>query len=115
MGLGQLVVEGLGPDESLGAILAELGLTGRVPVRVEDRGYVFPDFELEKPEEYEGPAWRMERLKEVFPQEAGGLQDGQSDSGRQAGRVESRRRAIITRSRWTSLVSRSGAQSVRRL
>ncbi len=71
--LGQLVIEGLAPDEPLGAILADLGLTERVPVRIEDRGYVFPDFELEKPEEYAGPAWRMERLKEVFPQEAEGL------------------------------------------
>jgi prolycopene isomerase len=71
--LGQLLVEGLGRDEPLGAILADLGLTNQVPVRVEDRGYVFPDFSLDKPEQYEGPTWRIDRLKEIFPEEAAGL------------------------------------------
>jgi all-trans-retinol 13,14-reductase len=71
--LGQLLIEGLGPDEPLGTILAELGIAGQVPVRVEDRGYVFPDFRLDKPETYQGPRWRIERLKELFPEEAAGL------------------------------------------
>jgi phytoene dehydrogenase-like protein len=72
--LGQLVVEGLGPGEPLGQILAELGLTEQVPVRIEDRGYVFPDFRLDKPEVYQGPRWRIDRLKEMFPDEAAGLE-----------------------------------------
>jgi all-trans-retinol 13,14-reductase len=71
--LGQLIVEGLAPDEPLGAILGDLGLLDVVQVRVEDRGYVFPDFALEKPQLYEGPTWRMERLKALFPDEAQGL------------------------------------------
>ena len=71
--LGQLLIEGLGPDEPLGRILAELGVAGQVPVRVEDRGYVFPDFRLDKPASYQGPRWRIERLKELFPREAAGL------------------------------------------
>jgi len=71
--LGQLLIEGLGPDEPLGRILAELGLAGQVRVRVEDRGYVFPDFELRKPGEYEGRQWRMRRLKALFPGEEAGL------------------------------------------
>src|SRR5512139_3921687 len=57
--LGQLIVEGLGPDEPLGLILSELGIADQVRVRVEDRGYVFPDFALSKPEAYQGPRWRM--------------------------------------------------------
>jgi len=71
--LGQLLVEGLGPDEPLGRILAELGVAGQVPVRIEDRGYVFPDFELRKPQQYAGPLWRIDRLKQLFPDEAAGL------------------------------------------
>jgi all-trans-retinol 13,14-reductase len=71
--LGQLIIEGLAPDEPLGAILADLGLTDRVRVRTEDRGYVFPDFKVEKPVEYQGVQWRINRLKEIFPREADGL------------------------------------------
>lgn len=51
--LGQLIIEGLAPDEPLGAILAGLGLTDRVKVQVEDRGYVSPDFKVEMPAEYQ--------------------------------------------------------------
>jgi all-trans-retinol 13,14-reductase len=72
--LGQLLIEGMAPDEPVGAILAELGLTDRVPVRIEDRGYVFPDFALEKPKEYQGVRWRIDQLKELFPKEADGLE-----------------------------------------
>jgi all-trans-retinol 13,14-reductase len=71
--LGQLLIEGLGPDEPLGEILADLGLAGQVTVRAEDRGYVFPDFALDKPHEYEGVLWRINRLKQIFPAEAQGL------------------------------------------
>jgi phytoene dehydrogenase-like protein len=71
--LGQLIVEGLAPDEPLGGILKELSLVGKVRVRVEDRGYVFPDFALRKPESYQGFLWRINRLKELFPGEVGGL------------------------------------------
>jgi phytoene dehydrogenase-like protein len=71
--LGQLLIEGLGPDEPLGEILAELGLVDKVKVQVEDRGYVFPDFALSKPEAYAGAKWRIERLKEIFPDEVQGL------------------------------------------
>jgi phytoene dehydrogenase-like protein len=71
--LGQLLIEGLGADEPLGAILANLSLIDKVGVRTEDRGYVFPDFRLDKPEQYEGVLWRIERLKELFPDDAAGL------------------------------------------
>jgi len=71
--LGQLLIEGRGPDKPLGLILAELGIADQVRVRVEDRGCVFPDFALLKPDTYQGPTWRMEQLKELFPAERAGL------------------------------------------
>jgi phytoene dehydrogenase-like protein len=72
--LGQLIIEGMGPNEPIGSILAELGLSEHVKVRKEDRGYVFPDFELKKPLDYKSPLWRIEQLKELFPAEEAGLE-----------------------------------------
>jgi len=72
--LGQLIVEGFGPDEPVGRILNELGVLGRIQVQVEDRGYVFPDFELRKPVEYAGARWRIDQLKRIFPEDASGLE-----------------------------------------
>ncbi len=71
--LGQLMIEGLAPDEPVGTILAELGVLDQVPVRQDERGYVFPDFELRRPQEYQGPQWRIDRLKELFPADSAGL------------------------------------------
>ena len=71
--LGQLIIEGMWPNEPIGSILAELGLSEHVKVRKEDRGYVFPDFELKKPLDYKSPLWRIEQLKELFPAEEAGL------------------------------------------
>jgi len=72
--LGQLIIEGLGPDEPTGRVLEQLGVRKQIPVRLEDRGYVFPDFELRKPEEYAGPRWRMDMLEQLFPEERRGLE-----------------------------------------
>jgi phytoene dehydrogenase-like protein len=65
--LGQLIIEGMGPNEPIGSILAELGLSEQVKIRKEDRGYVFPDFELKKPLDYKSPSSRIEQLKELLP------------------------------------------------
>lgn len=72
--LGQLLVEGFGPGEPVGKVLAALGVADRIRLRVEDRRYIFPDFSLDKPETYEGPRWRIERLKQLFPEDAAGLE-----------------------------------------
>ena len=80
--LGQLMVEGFGPDEPIGRILAALDVTKQVPIAKEERGYVFPDFELRKPTEYEGPAWRINRLKSLFPDEQPGLERYWADNVR---------------------------------
>src|SRR5512146_1238111 len=56
--LGQLLVEGFGPGEPVGQVLHKLGVADKVRLRKDDRGYVFPDFELKKPAEYQGSRWR---------------------------------------------------------
>src|SRR4030042_930861 len=71
--LGPLMVEGFAPDEPTGKLLAELGCADRVQFVRGDRGVAFPDFRLFHPAEYLGPYWRRERLKEIFPEEGGGL------------------------------------------
>ncbi len=71
--LGQLMLEGFGKDEPIGEILLELGIHDQVSSRIDQRGYVFPDYEIRTPEEYGGPQWRMDYLKKEFPEDAGGL------------------------------------------
>jgi all-trans-retinol 13,14-reductase len=71
--LGQLLVEGFGPDEPTGEVLADLGLTGKVPIVKDDRGYIFPDFAITQPEAYGGVKWRIDLLKRLFPEDATGL------------------------------------------
>jgi phytoene dehydrogenase-like protein len=71
--LGQLLVEGFGPGEQAGLVLEELGVGDRIERVRDDRLYAFPDFQLLKPEAYGGPFWRRERLKQLFPDDARGL------------------------------------------
>jgi phytoene dehydrogenase-like protein len=78
--LGQLLVEGFGPDEPAGRVLADLGLSQAVRVQPNDRGYVFPDFELRRPAEFRDVRWRIELLKQQFPAEAAGLERYWQDS-----------------------------------
>jgi phytoene dehydrogenase-like protein len=72
--LGQLLIEGLGPDEPLGTILSDLDVLDKIQVKVDDRRYVFPDFEINKPEAYAGIRWRIDYLKAQFPEDASGLE-----------------------------------------
>jgi phytoene dehydrogenase-like protein len=72
--LGQLLVEGFGADEPAGAALAELGVLDQIKTRLDDRGYVFPDFEIKKLSEFGGIRWRMDELKRLFPEDEKGLQ-----------------------------------------
>ncbi len=71
--LGPLMVEGFAPGEPVGKILAELGCADRVELVRADRGIAFPDYRVFRPPEYLGPYWRRDKLTEIFPQEAGGL------------------------------------------
>jgi all-trans-retinol 13,14-reductase len=68
--IGPLLVEGFAPGDKGRVILEELGVSEQVPSRHEDRGLSMPEFALWRPKEYEGPYWRRERLKKLFPQES---------------------------------------------
>lgn len=72
--LGQLLLEGFGPGEPVGNILAELGVAEELKIRVDDRDYIFPDFAIHRPEQFGGFKWRIEHLKQIFPEEARGLE-----------------------------------------
>lgn len=71
--LGPLMIEGLERGEPAGNVLAELGCADRIGLVRADRGIVFPDYQVVRPAEYLGPYWRREKLKEIFPHEAEGL------------------------------------------
>ena len=71
--LGQLLVEGFGKDEPIGEILDTLGIYDQVKTIRDDRRYVFPDFSIDKPQEYGGLTWRMKYLKNIFPEDSNGL------------------------------------------
>jgi phytoene dehydrogenase-like protein len=71
--IGPLLIGGIAPHESLGKILAELGLTDKITLIYEDRGQSFPDFQVWRQEEYTGPYWRREYFKKLFPEDSEGL------------------------------------------
>jgi all-trans-retinol 13,14-reductase len=71
--IGPLLLEGFAPGDKARLILEELGISDQVPVVHEDRGLSTSDFALWKPKEYEGPYWRRERLKILFPAESQSL------------------------------------------
>jgi phytoene dehydrogenase-like protein len=72
--LGPMLVLDLGPGEPGRLVLDELGITGEIPMRKSYRGNVFRDFEVFRPERPAGPYGRKERLREIFPDEARGLE-----------------------------------------
>ncbi|MFA5787563.1 MAG: NAD(P)/FAD-dependent oxidoreductase [Actinomycetota bacterium] len=71
--LGPMMAEGFGPGEPAGRVLAELGCADRVQFIRGDRTFSFPDFRISPPAEYQGPYWRREFFKQIFPHEADGL------------------------------------------
>jgi phytoene desaturase len=71
--LGQLLVEGFDRDEPIGEILESLDIFEQIKTIRDDRRYVFPDFSVDKPQEYGGLTWRMNYLKNIFPEDSNGL------------------------------------------
>jgi len=71
--IGPLLIEGFAPGDKARLILEELGVSAQVPSVHEDRLLSMPGFRLQKPEVYEGPYWRRERLKKLFPEESAAL------------------------------------------
>jgi len=68
--IGPLLLEGFAPGDKGRRILEELGVSGQVPSLQADRGLSMPEFALWRPQEYAGPYWRRDRLKELFPEES---------------------------------------------
>lgn len=64
---GPLLVGDMLEGEPIYEFLKELGITLDT-VRA-DRDIYMPDYKMETPKEYQGPYWRRERLKELFPEE----------------------------------------------
>lgn len=71
--IGPLLLEGFAPGDKGRRILEELGVSDQVPSLQADRGLSMPEFALWRPQEYAGPYWRRERLKELFPDESRAL------------------------------------------
>ena len=71
--IGPIGIEGMFPDNPGGIVLSELGCADRVPIVPMDRGVSFPDYSVIRPDTYAGPAWHTDRLKELFPDEADGI------------------------------------------
>ena len=71
--VGPMALEGFGPGEPAAIILQQLGCYDQIQLVRGDRGLSFPDFKIFRPDSYAGPYWRRERLKEIFPHEADGI------------------------------------------
>ena len=71
--VGPMALEGFGPGEPAARVLEQLGCYDQIQLVRGDRGLSFPDFQVFRPDAYAGPLWRRERLKEVFPHEADGI------------------------------------------
>ena len=75
--LGPLLLEGFGPGEIGTRILEEIGVPAprarALATEPSDRGIVFPDFALWRPQDYQGAYWRKDHLRLVFPEDARGL------------------------------------------
>ncbi len=71
--IGPLLLEGFAPGDKGRKILEELGVSEKVQAVHEDRLMWQSEVQLEKPVEYEGPYWRRERLKKLFPEESQNL------------------------------------------
>jgi len=71
--IGPLILDGFAPGDKARRVLEELGVSDKVKAVHEDRGLAMPEFALWKPKEYEGPYWRRDRLKKLFPEESSHL------------------------------------------
>lgn len=68
---GPLILGDLLPGEPVYELLDSLGV--RLETVRAERGIVMPDYEMWRPQDYEGPYWRREKLKRLFPENAAGI------------------------------------------
>jgi len=71
--LGPMALEGIAPREPAWRVLEELGCADGLRFVRGDRGLTFPDHVIARPAQYAGRRWRLERLIELFPDEALGI------------------------------------------
>jgi len=71
--LGQMLIEGFGPEEPIGLVFSELEVLDKIETIRTERAYIFPDFALYKPDKYSDIFWRREKFKELFPSDAKGI------------------------------------------
>lgn len=50
--LGQMLIEGFGPEEPIGLVFSELEVLDKIETIRTERAYIFPDFALYKPDKY---------------------------------------------------------------
>ena len=62
---GPLLVGDMLEGEPIYEFLKELGIT--LDTERADRDIYMPDYKMETPKDYQGPYWRRDRLKELFP------------------------------------------------
>ncbi|MCR5523400.1 MAG: NAD(P)/FAD-dependent oxidoreductase [Clostridia bacterium] len=70
---GPLLMCDLLPGEPMSNLLAQFGI--HLDLMRADRNVEMPDYSMHRPEKYEGPYWRRDRLKELFPADARGLDE----------------------------------------
>ena len=68
---GPLLIGDMLPGELIYDFLDELGI--HLDTVRADRDIYMPDYKMSTPEEYNGPYWRRDRLKELFPEESDGI------------------------------------------
>ena len=66
---GPLLIGDMLETEPVYEFLNTLGIT--LETERADRGIVMPDYDMIHPDEYAGPYWRREKLKELFPEQMG--------------------------------------------
>ena len=70
---GPLLIGDMLKGEPICEFLKDLGISLET-VRA-DRDIIMPDYEMVTPNEYKGPYWRREKLKELFPEESKGIDE----------------------------------------
>ncbi len=70
---GPLLIGDMLEGEPIYEFLAELGI--HLDTVRADRDIIMPDYEMVTPKDYKGPYWRRERLKELFPEDAKGIDE----------------------------------------
>lgn len=68
---GPLLIGDMLETEPVYEFLKTLGIT--LETERADRGIVMPDYDMIHPDEYAGPYWRREKLKELFPEQSKGI------------------------------------------